>query len=386
MLSFVIILNMADEKNKRRQIQNKISNEGYIRIASSIAKVPTVKQTYMATSKTLQEDAKHYLKINIEGMSTNTLLQYKTYLDFLSHATELQKQSASANQMYDLLLSVHKTKNKYVAVRIKNKYTLRQMQRDSEIALDYFKNKIEQFTIKDKFHKQLVSRGNQLDDEKNKISQEAAEKRKKIMKEVDDYVKEIEKKQQEEAEEREKLLAENKRMKEVIEQSIKEGQQLQEQFEKEMKEIQEKIEKEKNEKKKKKNREIQKQIEELRRNIEKYSKENIQLKKDLDELRKKNGELAELSIAFDNEKYKMTKQMDEQQKESVFILGENEEIKQRVKTIKMNKEEMASLLKEYESDNAKIKTMSSLYNTYIKQYSSLSNELFPSKITVHKHD
>ena len=53
---------------------------------------------------------------------------------------------------------------------------------------------------------------------------------------------------------------------------------------------------------------------------------------------------------------------------------------------KMNKEEMASLLKEYESDNAKIKTMSSLYNTYIKQYSSLSNELFPSKITVHKHD
>lgn len=377
---------MADEKNKRRQNPNKISGEGYIRIASSIAKVPTVKQPYMATSKTLQEDAKHFLNINIEGMSTNTLLQYKTYLDLLSQATELKKQSAPANKMYDLLLSAHKTKNKYVSVRIKNRFTLRQMQRDSEIALDYFKNKIEQFTIKDKFHKQLVSRGNQLDDEKNKISQEAEEKRKKIIKEAEDYVKELEKKQEEESEERGQLLAESRRMKEVIEESTKEGQELQEQYEKEMKEIQERIEKEKNEEKKKKNREIQKQIEDLRRNIEKYSKENIQLKKDIDELRKKNGELEELSRAFDNEKYKMTKQMDEQQRESVFILGENEEIKERVKTAKMNKEEMAVLLKEYESDNAKIRTMSSLYNTYIKQYSMLSNELFPPKITVHKHD
>lgn len=153
-----------------------------------------------------------------------------------------------------------------------------------------------------------------------------------------------------------------------------------------MKEIQERLDKEKNEEKEKKNKEIQRKIEELRRSIEKYSKENIQIKKDLNELRKRNGELEELSRAFDNEKYKMTKTMDEQQKETVFILGENEEIKERAKTSKMDKEEMSLLLKEYEEESAKIKAMSSLYNTYIKQYSNLTNELFPPKITIHKHD
>ena len=114
---------MTGEKNKRRKNHNNKINEGYIQIASSIAKVPTVKQTYMTTSKTLKEDAKHYLNIDIEGLSTNNLLQYKAYLDFLSQVIELKRQSAPANRMYDLLLSINKRKHDYISVRVKNKYT-----------------------------------------------------------------------------------------------------------------------------------------------------------------------------------------------------------------------------------------------------------------------
>lgn len=374
---------MADDSKKKRRYKKNKGEENMIYPETTIAKPQPVNQVYSTTSKTLVEDAKQYLNLDLNSMSSATQLKYKLYLDFLTKAIELKKAQAPSEQMYNLLLSVNEKKQDYLSVKVKNKYALMPIAKDVETAKEFFDAKYKKLQDKDKFHKKLVDKGNQMNREKVEISQKADEKRKQIIQEAEDYVKELQKKQQDETEEREKLIAENMRMKKEIERCLLEGLNMKGQFDKEMMESQERIQRLEG-----KNGKggIQKTMDELSKNAQKSVLENTQLKTEIMTLQQKNAEMEKLSTMFDEQFEKISKEMEEKKTETIFTASENVEIKERVKTGKMDKVEMAALLKEYETETANIKTMNSLHQKYTKQLEALKNELFPPEEKHEEHD
>ena len=232
---------MADDSKKKRRYKKNKGEENMIYPETTISKPQPVNQVYTTTSQTLVEDAKQYLNLDLNSMSSSTQLKYKLYLDFLTKAVELKKAQAPSEQMYNLLLSVNEKKQDFLSVKIKNKYVLIPIEKDLETAKEFFDIKYKKLQDKDKFHKKLVDKGNQMNREKVEISQKADEKRKQLIKEAEDYVKELQKKQEDETEEREKLIAENMRMKKEIERCLLEGLTMKGQFDQEMMESQERL-------------------------------------------------------------------------------------------------------------------------------------------------
>lgn len=374
---------MADDSKKKRRYKKNKGEENMIYPETTISKPQPVNQVYTTTSQTLVEDAKQYLNLDLNSMSSSTQLKYKLYLDFLTKAVELKKAQAPSEQMYNLLLSVNEKKQDFLSVKIKNKYVLIPIEKDLETAKEFFDIKYKKLQDKDKFHKKLVDKGNQMNREKVEISQKADEKRKQLIKEAEDYVKELQKKQEDETEEREKLIAENMRMKKEIERCLLEGLTMKGQFDQEMMESQERLQRLEG-----KNGKggLQKTMDELSKNAQKSVLENTQLKTEIMTLQQKNAEMEKLSTMFDEQFEKISKEMEDKKTETIFTASENVEIKERVKTGKMDKVEMAALLKEYETETAKIKTMNSLHQKYTKQLEALNNELFPPEQKHEEHE
>ena len=332
---------MADDSKKKRRHKKNKGEENMIYPETTISKPQPVNQVYTTTSQTLVEDAKQYLNLDLNSMSSSTQLKYKLYLDFLTKAVELKKAQAPSEQMYNLLLSVNEKKQDFLSVKIKNKYVLIPIEKDLETAKEFFDVKYKKLQDKDKFHKKLVDKGNQMNREKVEISQKADEKRKQLIKEAEDYVKELQKKQEDETEEREKLIAENMRMKKEIERCLLEGLTMKGQFDQEMMESQERLQRLEG-----KNGKggLQKTMDELSKNAQKSVLENTQLKTEIMTLQQKNAEMEKLSTMFDEQFEKISKEMEDKKTETIFTASENVEIKERVKTGKMDKVEMAALL------------------------------------------
>ena len=98
---------MADDSKKKRRHKKNKGEENMIYPETTISKPQPVNQVYTTTSQTLVEDAKQYLNLDLNSMSSSTQLKYKLYLDFLTKAVELKKAQAPSEQMYNLLLSVN---------------------------------------------------------------------------------------------------------------------------------------------------------------------------------------------------------------------------------------------------------------------------------------
>jgi hypothetical protein len=326
---------------------------------------------------------KEYLNLDLSESSAATQLKYKSYIDNLTQSLELKKDENNKEKLLNILYEINSKLLDYKNEIIQNKYDLIPLEKEKETAKDIFEQKLKKYQDKDKFQKMLVDKGNGINLEKDKIYKEGEAEKNRIIKEAEDYIKNLQQKTIDSMPERQKLIDENSKLRENIQKCLEEGLKMKEDFDKQMK-INE-IDFKKFENLGKDG--IQKTMDSLKEKTQNSILANTNLKTELMTYQNKNQEMENMVQMANREYEKLLKEIDNSSNDSFLMASQNEEIRRRLAKNKINKEELALFLSEYEKQIKKIDIMISLNKKYNQQFQELDDELHPKpkKNIQHQH-
>ena len=316
---------------------------------------------------------KEYLNLDLSESSAATQLKYKSYIDNLTQSLELKKDENNKEKLLNILYEINSKLQDYKNEIIQNKYDLIPLEKEKETAKDIFEQKLKKYQDKDKFQKMLVDKGNGINLEKDKIYKEGEAEKNRIIKEAEDYIKNLQQKTIDSMPERQKLIDENSKLRENIQKCLEEGLKMKEDFDKQMK-INE-IDFKKFENLGKDG--IQKTMDSLKEKTQNSILANTNLKTELMTYQNKNQEMENMVQMANREYEKLLKEIDNSSNDSFLMASQNEEIRRRLAKNKINKEELALFLSEYEKQIKKIDIMISLNKKYNQQFQELDDELHP---------
>ncbi len=316
---------------------------------------------------------KEYLNLDLSESSAATQLKYKSYIDNLTQSLELKKDENNKEKLLNILYEINSKLLDYKNEIIQNKYDLIPLEKEKETAKDIFEQKLKKYQDKDKFQKMLVDKGNGINLEKDKIYKEGEAEKNRIIKEAEDYIKNLQQKTIDSMPERQKLIDENSKLRENIQKCLEEGLKMKEDFDKQMK-INE-IDFKKFENLGKDG--IQKTMDSLKEKTQNSILANTNLKTELMTYQNKNQEMENMVQMANREYEKLLKEIDNSSNDSFLMASQNEEIRRRLAKNKINKEELALFLSEYEKQIKKIDIMISLNKKYNQQFQELDDELHP---------
>lgn len=332
-------------------------------------------------------DYKQYIKPELLALTSQ--MKLKPLIEIISKAAQLEGDKANSAQLYELYRTVQNQKIQSQIEIIQTKVELVHLEKDKQTAKEKHDAVLKQAQDKDKFQQMLVDKGNKLNQEKIDFIQSANDSRTNLIKDAEEYAQNLQKIQEDSLPERGILIEENNRLKKEIEYYLLECMRMKEDFDSTIKKNQKNFE----DLTQKGKGGFEKVMEKITASAQKNMMENTTLKTEITTYDQKTEELKKIIDMANNEHQKLRDEIKAKKDESILLAFENEEIRSRLRTNKINKEEIRQLLKQYESGKNKLTMMESLNKKYSEQYTKLCQEKNPSIKTEktccgpdHQHD
>ncbi|MCQ2817034.1 MAG: hypothetical protein MJ252_07195 [archaeon] len=366
---------MSDGNKKKRYKKNK----GNAAQNATEDQTPSINDQLKAKQ---YADAKEFLNLDLESMSSANQLKLKFYTDILESALECKNNS---EKLFNLFLEANKKEINFHSDLIKYQQEKNELDQALTKARETQEINMKKLEDKDKFQKLIIAKANKLQEDKQKVHDEEQEKQRQVIEEAEAYVKDLAQKQQDEQKERERLIELNTSYRNEIQKCLMEGMGLKDEFEKQLKESEKRM----------KMFDVNKlgKIGGLAGlgggNTSGSTEEDgteeggiFELTRLRTELTANNDKLKEMEglkkMVSDQEK-KVLDDMNKKKEESIFLATENDEIRTRLSMGIQNKEKIIELNKELEKRKNKLQMMNNLNKKFNDQYKQLLNEVYPKK-------